>query len=410
MNVNIIGRISVIVPVYNVEKYLFRCISSIIHQTYTDLEIILVDDGSADASGKMCDSFFSDDPRIKIIRTHNNGLVNARKSGLQLSGSDYIMWVDADDWIEPDYVERMAMAAYESQADMVASDLYFEIGDEQKTVRNHFEKGVYTSAQLLPSVLYAGEFFEYGIQPHLVTKLIKRELLASVMPFVEGIIVAGEDAAVTYPCALKARCICITDICSYHYVQHPGAMTKTYLENENMRILTLVRHILKFCKDSCVADLLKPQLNQYMKYLLLLRNIRAFDHSQDELLSACGTLPVGCRIVIYGAGGMGQQIFWYLHKHKSCSLALWVDQNYMYYQKAGLPVSSSEALKDNPDMYDYIIIANINSKTVQAIIRYLKEQMVPEEKIRWFSERISDQNVLCSKIVKECPDWDSLRP
>ena len=149
MNVNIIGRISVIVPVYNAEKYLFRCISSIIHQTYTDLEIILVDDGSADASGKMCDSFFSDDPRIKIIRTHNNGLVNARKSGLQLSGSDYIMWVDADDWIEPDYVERMAMAAYESQADMVASDLYFEIGDEQKTVRNHFEKGVYTQVSFL---------------------------------------------------------------------------------------------------------------------------------------------------------------------------------------------------------------------------------------------------------------------
>lgn len=99
--------ISVIVPIYNVEKYLSKCIESIINQTYKDLEIILVDDGSTDSSGKICDEFATKDNRIKVIHKNNGGVSSARNQGLDKANGDYIAFVDSDDYIEKDMYEKM---------------------------------------------------------------------------------------------------------------------------------------------------------------------------------------------------------------------------------------------------------------------------------------------------------------
>ena len=101
--------ISVIVPVYNVEKYLRQCLDSIINQTYRNLEIILVDDGSTDSSGIICDEYAQIDARIKVIHKENGGLSSARNAGLDVctSGGDFIAFVDSDDWLEPDMYERL---------------------------------------------------------------------------------------------------------------------------------------------------------------------------------------------------------------------------------------------------------------------------------------------------------------
>lgn len=100
--------ISIIVPVYNVEKYLERCIESIVNQTYKDIEIILVDDGSPDNCPVICDRYAEKDNRIKVIHKQNGGLINARKSGLEIAQGDYIGFVDSDDWIEPEMYEYFA--------------------------------------------------------------------------------------------------------------------------------------------------------------------------------------------------------------------------------------------------------------------------------------------------------------
>lgn len=110
-------KISVIVPVYNVEKYLVRCVDSIVNQTYENLEIILVDDGSPDASGSICDSFT--DPRIRVIHKENGGLSSARNAGLDIATGDYIGFIDSDDWIAPDMYETMLRMAKEAQAGIV---------------------------------------------------------------------------------------------------------------------------------------------------------------------------------------------------------------------------------------------------------------------------------------------------
>ena len=99
--------LSVIVPIYNVRPYLRQCIESICDQSYRDLEIILVDDGSCDGSSEICDQYKTMDDRIVVLHKENEGLVKARKSGLQISRGEYIAYVDGDDWIEPEMFERL---------------------------------------------------------------------------------------------------------------------------------------------------------------------------------------------------------------------------------------------------------------------------------------------------------------
>ena len=96
--------VSIIVPVYNVEKYLQACLESLACQTYPELEIILIDDGSTDSSGKMCDEFAQKDPRFKVVHQANGGLSNARNHGIQLAQGDYLTFVDSDDTVTNDYV------------------------------------------------------------------------------------------------------------------------------------------------------------------------------------------------------------------------------------------------------------------------------------------------------------------
>ena len=111
--------ISVIVPVYNVEPYLHKCLDSIINQTYSDLEILVVDDGSTDRSGEICDEYVKQDERIQVFHTENKGLSAARNLGLGRATGDWVGFVDSDDWIEPDMYELLLKRAIETEADVV---------------------------------------------------------------------------------------------------------------------------------------------------------------------------------------------------------------------------------------------------------------------------------------------------
>lgn len=112
-------KISVIVPIYNVEKYIEKCINSIINQTYKDLEIILVDDGSTDSSGKICDEYAKKDKRIKVIHKKNGGVSSSRNIALTIANGDYITWIDSDDWIEKDTYSKLADIILKNKADII---------------------------------------------------------------------------------------------------------------------------------------------------------------------------------------------------------------------------------------------------------------------------------------------------
>ena len=120
-------RVSVIVPVYNIEKYVKECINSILAQTYTNFEVIIVDDGSLDASGRIADDIALMDERVKVIHKKNGGLTSSRNAGLVAASGEWIMHVDGDDWIEPDMIESLIEAAKATEADLVFGD-YMKYG------------------------------------------------------------------------------------------------------------------------------------------------------------------------------------------------------------------------------------------------------------------------------------------
>ena len=119
-------KISVIVPVYKAEEYLHRCVDSILAQSYTDFELILVNDGSPDNSGAICDEYAAKDNRIKVIHKENGGVASARQCGIDNATGEYTIHADPDDWVEPTMLEELYNKAVEENADMVICDFYLD--------------------------------------------------------------------------------------------------------------------------------------------------------------------------------------------------------------------------------------------------------------------------------------------
>lgn len=374
--------ISIIVPVYNSLKYLSKCVESILNQTYRDLEIILVDDGSAYLCGKACDEYADQDSRIRVIHKENGGSTSARKAGLEIADGEFVGFVDGDDWIEPDYYEKMVLAQEKTGADIVLSGHFHDIGTDSRQVKDNFPVGVYTKEQLLPMLLYAGHFFEYGVQPHMVTKLFKKELAVKVQMRVDNRIVIGEDAAVVYPGVLEAEKIYISDICAYHYIQHSNSMTKRAIKSSTDKYGLLFTHLEEAFKEKKVWEILKPQLKQYQKYLLFMNQISVFD---EKVLMPYGGILPGSKVIIYGAGVLGQKIHRYLAEKEKISIALWVDQKYTVYQENGFEVHAPDEILRVSD-YDFILIANTVQDAAENIRQYLIDKGIDNKKILWFSE------------------------
>ena len=118
--------ISVIVPIYNVENYLYRCVNSIVQQSYDNLEIVLVDDGSTDRCGEICDDYCEKDSRIKVVHKRNGGLVSARKAGAAAASGDYVINVDGDDWVEKDYFENFVRGILSHEPDIIYSTKHYK--------------------------------------------------------------------------------------------------------------------------------------------------------------------------------------------------------------------------------------------------------------------------------------------
>lgn len=374
--------ISIIVPVYNAGNYFEDCIDSIINQTYKKLEIILVDDGSDDNCVSICDAYAEADNRISVIHKDNGGSTSARKTGLRCAKGEFIGFVDADDWIEHDYFEKMMQAQQKSEADIVVSNHFHDIGVDSGRICNNVPLGVYDRAQLLPQLVYSGEFFEYGVQPHLWSKIFKRGILEKIQTEIDDRIVIGEDAAVVYASILEADRICVSDICGYHYVQHAESITKKEQKNERDIYCLLFGHMERIFRDKNVWEIMKPQIEQYKKYLLFLRQMQWFD---GMVLIPFGGIPKDSKVIIYGAGVMGQRMEGYLSGINGIRIVLWVDKNYINYQEKGMDVKDPKEIRRVKD-YDYILVANTVQRTADVIRSYLVGIGVENKKIRWFSE------------------------
>ena len=187
--------VSIIVPVYKVEKYIKRCLDSLINQTYKEIEIILIDDGSPDESGKICDTYAERDSRIKVIHKINEGVSIARNVGISKATGKYLMFVDSDDWLENNAVEVLYQKISSENLDMVRANYFINTDTEEKIAPINellkFDNVILSDSQYFKEEIVRS-FLDGGIPGYLWLFIIKKELINNDKPFKEDISLAED--------------------------------------------------------------------------------------------------------------------------------------------------------------------------------------------------------------------------
>ena len=255
--------ISIVVPIYNVEKYLDKCIKSIINQSYKKLEIILVDDGSKDNCGKMCEEYRKIDKRIKVIHKKNGGLSSARNAGIKIATGKYIGFIDSDDWIEKDMFKEMIKLAKENNSDIVQCD-FIRCNEENLVIDNTNKKivNIYSNIEAIWNQ------YKKGIDvSSIVTwnKLYKKSLFNDI-EFPEGKI--NEDEFTIYKLFYYANKVVYTNKIFYYYRQNPNSIMNTSFSKKNLDYLDAYEEKADFIKGIGEEKLFEHTMNYYYNALI----------------------------------------------------------------------------------------------------------------------------------------------
>lgn len=261
--------VSVIVPVYKVEKYLNRCLDSILSQSYKNLEVILVDDGSPDNCGKICDEYAQKDGRIKVIHKQNGGMSSARNAGLEIATGKYISFVDSDDWLDFKFIETLRNAMIETDVDMTACAFCRTKGDVAK--RNKFEQ----NSKIVKDKYFA-IFDENSYAGYACNKLFKREIIEKYNIRFDEKIFNGEDFLFNLEYIHNSQRTSFIDQDLYFYFFRENSMMNLISLSERFitvvyareKALEFLRNNAPTCYDVCMASYLSILLKiKYMSAL-----------------------------------------------------------------------------------------------------------------------------------------------
>lgn len=272
--------ISIIVPVFNVEKYLPKCIESLIHQTYKNIEIILVDDGSSDKSGMICDQYAKVDSRIKVIHKINEGQSIARNKGLSIAKGEFIAFVDSDDWVNDRYCEILLSLI--SNSDLAICSYKKTTKKNQTTLQL---KSSYDIISLNKNHLWKEIFGK--LNNAVWNKLYKRELLKKIS-FQPGIY-HGEDLLFNLKYIKNCKNANMTTSKLYYYNTRTNSITKSPFSEKKKFELISKDIALNYIKENCPYLLLTAQKYCFRARLNLLRGIilANVEEAQDTLIKEC---------------------------------------------------------------------------------------------------------------------------
>lgn len=394
--------VSIVVPVYNVERYLERCIESIINQTYRNLEIILVDDGSTDSSSEICDLYKSKDERIIVFHKKNEGLSSARNLGLRNATGDYISFIDSDDYINCIFIERLLGLCVDNDADIAQCD--FLCIDE-------FSQRLPAIASTI-TIKQGKEFLKdyccnYNCVKETVSwnKLQKKQIFDGIS-FPKG--KQHEDEFVSYKLFAKSNKVVTTNEYLYYYMQRQDSIMGkgfslksldglealkeriNYLENIHLNkevIATkkkLAREYLSdynqireyFPNENLILQTLKEEYEYYFGGNIEDENRLVLQDTidiSDEKLSQFTEKPW----ILYGAGNYGKQVYKrLLNDSLEGTLDLWVDNFWYIHRKGGYPVQP----------LDRLIMQN-NKKVLVAVKNYETFIEIKNNLLAWGFDR-----------------------
>lgn len=265
--------ISVIVPVYNVEQYLERCVDSILAQTYSNLELILVDDGAKDSSGVICDAYAQKDTRVRVIHKENGGLSSARNAGIDIAQGEYISFVDSDDWIEPDALENLLNTAVQNQVELVIGgrwDVKAETGEKKLGLCP--EKMEVVSGDEAVSRIFRWDHCDSAS----CDKLYHRRLFRQIR-FPYGMVV--EDVPIMYKIVLDAGYVAFLNKPVYNYYHRKGSITTSKISEKTFHFSQHTVGVLAYIRENHPSLLTAAR---YLRVRSLVYSVLSVDLASPE--------------------------------------------------------------------------------------------------------------------------------
>ena len=382
-------KISIIVPVYNIQEYVPKCIESLCSQTYKNIEIILVDDGSTDHSGAICDQYAQKDARIKVVHKENGGQTSARLAGAEIASGDYVLSVDGDDWVDITRVEQLVNNGIQSDADMIyMNGLYRVYGDNVIVDKYRTLPGLYSADEIFDKLIDIRYCFKREMIASACYWAVKRELYKKAHLMVDQSVTVGEDILFTWLCVLNASSVYIIDNCTYYYFQRPSSVSHTAGDAQAASVAALYKQI----KSEVDKKQCEPIMYRRLA-LAVMRSIVAVDCSKilgqsDTYLYPYSSIHKGSKVVVYGAGDVGTRIVRFLSDNKDYSLCAWIDKYERKKVECGWQASAIESVYDLE--YDYIAIAIADYDFVAQVKEELMERGIPEEKIAIMEPNVID--------------------
>lgn len=374
------AKVSIIIPIYNVKDYLDRCLTSVINQTYDNLEIILVDDGSTDGSSKICDMYALRDQRIIVIHKENGGLVSARKAGIEIAQGQFIGFVDGDDYVSELMYERLMNHQMQSDADCVHSG-YIVNNSFKIPEPISLKKKNYDSVEILLKYIFS-DIEAYRISSSIWSKLFKRDVIKKIYNKISDADSYGEDLLCLIHCICEKISFVSTEEAFYFYTIRENSLSNLSLDvNRFQKEINLYISIQNLLKNHNIIDELQPKLNIYFQRQMAycLRSVY-----KDKIYVQRYTLDnkekfANAKIAIYGAGEVGQDYYSELCRIKSSNVVAWVDKNYEGIHYSFRKVEAPYILKDIE--FDYLLIALSNKKAISEVKEQLINQGIDREKI-----------------------------
>lgn len=362
--------ISVIIPAYNSAGYLGRCLDSIINQTYKNLEIIVVNDGSTDETRQIAEEYASRDSRIKVIHQANKGQVAARKAGLEIASGEYISAVDSDDWIALNRYEDVYKKGISAGADVISADVC-NVYDENHIVpvKASLRKKIYNKKEILEGILMKmidEDHFYSAVMNFTNWNLVVRSRIALKRQLaIDDRISAREGAVYVIGCLIDADKLAVINGGNYFYVKRSDSFDHKYdpANKEKLQIAhTALRNYVKEIPDKYRERYFREMdLFEYHSYL-----ISDYDYlcrETDEMIFPFH-VKKGKNIVVYGAGTLGSNIVRHMEKEAEKPI-LWCDKSYIKYAQEGKEICSPEEILKISDTIDAVLICILNYQVAE---------------------------------------------
>lgn len=374
--------ISVIVPIYNVESYLQKCIDSIRQQSYLQLEIILVNDGSSDGCASICDINAKLDYRIIVIHKENGGLSSARNAGLNIAKGEFVSFIDADDSIHSQFIEILVGLCLQYESEISQCD-FLSVSEASRKLPINPQQSIciYNSRQALYKLCCTSDDIQYAIA---CNKLYKRSLFDNIRYPINRL---HEDEFTTYLLFWKANKIVVINQYLYYYLQRPTSISNRKFTVERLDAIYARLERLEFLKQNkleceyvSTLQVLSSMIPEY--YMLLKENVSDCEEIsvhllsekekidnllkesilQKDFLKKICTYPKYSKIILYGAGHWGRIFYDWIKKNHHGAVVGWVDNNWSEITNLNYSIMPIDAIFEIK--FDYILIT-IKSRLVQ---------------------------------------------